>query len=257
MAQYRISQVADRTGFSASTLRYYEQAGLLPATARTPGGYRTYDERVVGRLRFIARAKQFGLPLDEIRELAAVWDAGRCGPVQDRLAALLTGKIHDVRQRVAELTAFGDQLVAARDGFGRHTPAGPCDDTCGCLAPTLRVPPARPDSGARTGEPVGCTLGGQDQRDRGDEWADLLACAVSREPTPDGARIRFPADAALAGRIAGLAAREAGCCRFLDFTVAVSADAVVLQVRAPDPALDVVDGLCGISRGGCDGRAPA
>jgi MerR family transcriptional regulator, copper efflux regulator len=142
MGEYRISQLAERTGFSASTLRFYEQAGLLPDTARTPGGYRTYDDRAVDRLRFIARAKQLGLPLEEIRDLTAVWDSGSCAPVQDRLAAQLTGKLAEVRRRVAELTAFGDQLEAARDGLGRHTPDGCCDDTCGCLGPTGSVPPA-------------------------------------------------------------------------------------------------------------------
>jgi len=149
MAEYRISQLAERTGFPASTLRYYEQVGLLPAAARTPGGYRTYDERVVDRLRFIARAKQLGLPLDEIRELAAIWDAGSCEPVQDRLGALLARKIEDVRQRVAELRAFDAQLTAARDGLGRHTPAGPCDDGCGCLATAAAGPPMTPEHRGR------------------------------------------------------------------------------------------------------------
>jgi MerR family transcriptional regulator, copper efflux regulator len=143
VSEYRISQLAKRTGFSPSTLRYYEQAGLLPNTARTPGGYRSYDERTVDRLRFIARAKQLGLPLGEIRELATVWDAGDCAPVQDRLAALLRRKIEEVRERIAELTAFGEQLAAASEEIGRHTPEGACDDACGCLgqAKADPVPP--------------------------------------------------------------------------------------------------------------------
>jgi MerR family transcriptional regulator, copper efflux regulator len=141
---YRISQLAERTGFTPSTLRFYEQAGLLPDTARTPGGYRTYDERTVDRLRFIARAKQLGLPLDEIRDLATVWDTGSCGPVQDRLATLITDKLTQVQTRIAELIAFADQLAAARDGLGRHTPDGACDDTCGCLGKPVGRP-ARPE----------------------------------------------------------------------------------------------------------------
>jgi DNA-binding transcriptional MerR regulator len=130
----RISELAERSGFSASALRYYEQAGLLPEAARTSGGYRCYGPEALGRLRFIARAKQLGLPLEEIRELAAVWDAGSCAPVQDRLARLLAEKITEVDARIAELSAFRSQLAAARDGLGSHTPDGPCDDGCGCLA---------------------------------------------------------------------------------------------------------------------------
>ena len=50
----RIAEVADRSGFSAPTLRYYEQVDLLPAPRRTAAGYRAYDESVLARLAFIA-----------------------------------------------------------------------------------------------------------------------------------------------------------------------------------------------------------
>lgn len=74
-----ISELAARSGFSASALRYYEQVGLLSAAERTRGGYRLYEESALSRLRFIDRAKSLGLPLEEIRELVAVWDGGLCG----------------------------------------------------------------------------------------------------------------------------------------------------------------------------------
>ena len=80
-----ISELAARSGFTASTLRYYGQVGLLAAADRTPAGYRRYDEAAVTRLRFIDRAKQLGLPLEEIRELVGIWDQGRCAHVQDKL----------------------------------------------------------------------------------------------------------------------------------------------------------------------------
>jgi len=51
---------------------------LLTVADRSAGGYRLYDEAAVTRLRFIERAKQLGLPLEEIRELVAVWDGGQC-----------------------------------------------------------------------------------------------------------------------------------------------------------------------------------
>ena len=81
----RIKEVAERSGFSAPTLRYYEEIGLLPEPARTAAGYRIYDETTVERLAFIARAKQLGCSLEEIADLTMAWDGGRCGPVQDRL----------------------------------------------------------------------------------------------------------------------------------------------------------------------------
>ncbi len=69
-----ISQFAEHTGVPATTLRYYESAGLVPAE-RTDSGYRIYGERDVDRVAFIQAAKHVGLPLGEIRELLAVWGA--------------------------------------------------------------------------------------------------------------------------------------------------------------------------------------
>lgn len=50
-----IGEVAAATGFPASTLRYYEDEGLLPAPDRTPSGQRVYRDAHVARLRFMAR----------------------------------------------------------------------------------------------------------------------------------------------------------------------------------------------------------
>ena len=47
---YKIKDVADRSGFSAATLRYYEEIGLLPEASRTPAGYRLYDDHTLERL---------------------------------------------------------------------------------------------------------------------------------------------------------------------------------------------------------------
>ncbi|MEP6855194.1 MAG: MerR family transcriptional regulator, partial [Pedococcus sp.] len=65
-----VSQVAERSGFAASALRYYEKQGLLDAT-RTTGGQRRYARSVLRRLAFIRAASNVGLSLEEIRtELA-------------------------------------------------------------------------------------------------------------------------------------------------------------------------------------------
>ena len=76
---FQIAEVAQRSGFTPATLRYYEDIGLLRPAGRTDAGYRLYDETSLERLRFIARAKQLGCSLDEIADLASAWDGGRCG----------------------------------------------------------------------------------------------------------------------------------------------------------------------------------
>src|SRR5436190_18350604 len=119
MTRYSIGEVAKRTGFTTSALRYYEGIGLVAPSGRTEGGYRTYDEQAVARLAFIARAKELGCTLDEITGLAEVWDGERCGPVQRRLHQLVTAKVAAAERRIGELTAFTSQLRAAGTQLGQ------------------------------------------------------------------------------------------------------------------------------------------
>src|ERR1700738_3595298 len=68
-ASLSIGKVARRAGIGVETIRFYEREGLLAAPARRDSGYRLYPERVIGRIRFIRRAKELGFSLKEIKEL--------------------------------------------------------------------------------------------------------------------------------------------------------------------------------------------
>jgi DNA-binding transcriptional MerR regulator len=118
---YRISELTRRTGVSASTLRFYEQAGLLSA-ARTASGYRVYDEQAVRRLEFVGAAKLLGLPLEEIRELLGVWEDGECVHVRAKLRPLIATRIAEAQRRIAELTAFAAHLERVHDELGGAAP---------------------------------------------------------------------------------------------------------------------------------------
>ena len=50
MSTYTIGETAERSGFSASALRYYEGIGLVDPPARTASGYRLYDDDTLARL---------------------------------------------------------------------------------------------------------------------------------------------------------------------------------------------------------------
>ncbi|WP_262007887.1 MerR family transcriptional regulator [Streptomyces sp. FIT100] len=89
MSTLRISQLAERSGVPASTLRFYETAGLLPAE-RTSSGYRQYGPDAVERLAFISSAKLLGLALEDIRDLLDVRDAGVCAAVRARMVPLVS-----------------------------------------------------------------------------------------------------------------------------------------------------------------------
>jgi MerR family copper efflux transcriptional regulator len=62
----RVSELAAACGATAKTIRFYEQAGLLPAPTRTAGGYRDYPPEAATRLAFIRHARSAGLTLAEI-----------------------------------------------------------------------------------------------------------------------------------------------------------------------------------------------
>lgn len=131
--RYRIAEVAERTGFSTPTLRYYEDIGLLPPAERTAAGYRLYDDRAIERLTFIARAKQLGCSLEEIIDLAEAWDSNECAPIKHRLRAVVAAKLADTEARLAELTTFADELRATAGVLESAPLDGPCDETCGCV----------------------------------------------------------------------------------------------------------------------------
>lgn len=248
---YRIKELADRSGFSPSALRYYEEIGVLPAPQRTPSGYRVYDERALDRLAFIARAKRLGCTLDEIAELVAAWEGGACGPVQDGLRGVVTGKIEHVRAQIAELVAFGADLQRAAATLGRHRPDGPCDDRCGCISEvdadgSLGAAPVALTGTATIAacEPLACSLTAGEVGDRVDDWQSLLAHAVAREPIPGGVRLAFGPTLPL-DDLLRLVTAEQSCCQFFAFAITVDARGVGLEVTAPAEAAPVVEALFG------------
>jgi DNA-binding transcriptional MerR regulator len=240
----KIAEVARRSGFAATTLRYYEEIGLVTPTERTPAGYRLYDETAVDRLAFIARAKQLGCSLDEIAELVTAWAGGSCAPVQDHLRALLETKIDQSQTQAAELIALTSQLQRARRGLDHNTPDGPCDETCGCTTDSAEtaavILTARPSNPA----PIACTLDGSEMPDRIAEWQALLSTVLTRSAVPGGVRLTFSDDVPLA-EVARLAAAEQDCCRFFSFALTLDERGTALEVRAPEDALPLVEALFG------------
>ncbi len=64
---YSISEVETLTGLNASTLRYYEKEGLLPAVSRSSNGRRVYSDEQMDWLKFVIALKSTGMTLDEIK----------------------------------------------------------------------------------------------------------------------------------------------------------------------------------------------
>jgi DNA-binding transcriptional MerR regulator len=92
-----IGDVARRSGVAATTLRYYEDSGLLRPATRV-GGRRRYDDSVLTRLEVIGLCKAAGFSLDEIRVLLADATPGR--PASRSLAR---AKLTDIDAQMATL----------------------------------------------------------------------------------------------------------------------------------------------------------
>lgn len=103
-----ISTLAEATGLSTKTIRFYEQRGLLAPPPRTRGGYRDYPAATVQRLRFIRDAQAAGLRLADILGVLALRDSGQapCAHVE----ALVEDYLAQIEQRLADLRATRSAL---------------------------------------------------------------------------------------------------------------------------------------------------
>ena len=251
---YKIKDVAERSGFSAATLRYYEEIGLLPESSRTPGGYRTYDDHTLARLAFISRAKQLGCSLDEIADLTLAWEGGSCGPVQDRLRIAVAEKLATAQQQIVELLTLTSELQTAAASLEAQRPEDACDDTCGCITVPTATDAAPQPQFIRLGSkpllseaddvPIACTLGSDSLKGRIEDWQHLLRHVGRREPIDHGVRAVFKTSAPL-DELMRLTAAEQDCCQFLNFAITVDTRGIGLEVTAPAGALPIVQSLFG------------
>ena len=96
-----IGRLAKQSGVNIETIRYYERIGILPEPTRSEGGYRLYRPDDAERLRFVRRARDLGLSLDDVRRLLSLADqeSSSCRKVLDLAAHHLT----DIRARIDDL----------------------------------------------------------------------------------------------------------------------------------------------------------
>lgn len=116
-----ISEVAKRSGVPASTLRFYDEKGLIASIGRQ-GLRRVFDATVLERLALIALGRSAGFSLDEIASMFA--PGGRAQIDRDALAA----KANELDETIRKLSAM-------RDGL-RHAAVCPAPSHLEC--PTFR-----------------------------------------------------------------------------------------------------------------------
>lgn len=134
-ALMQIGEVAERTGLSLRTIRYYEEVGLVVPSARSQGGFRLYTGADVDRLLVVKRMKPLEFTLEQMRDLLAIIDRLSVGdrpprPERERLLDALADYRGAVQQRCAALRAqlataeeFGEALTGHLAALENQTPA--------------------------------------------------------------------------------------------------------------------------------------
>lgn len=108
MREVTIGEAARESGVKVTTIRFYEERGLLPAPPRSEGGQRLYAARDLARLRFIRHARDLGFGMEAIRGLLDL----SAHPDQPCAAAdrLAEERLADVRRRIDALKGLEAEL---------------------------------------------------------------------------------------------------------------------------------------------------
>jgi MerR family transcriptional regulator, redox-sensitive transcriptional activator SoxR len=104
-----IGDVAERTGVSASALRFYEREGLI-ASERSDGNQRRFSRDVLRRVAFVKVAQTVGLDLDAIRESLALLPDERT-PTKADWERISRRWRPELDERIAQMTRLRDQLT--------------------------------------------------------------------------------------------------------------------------------------------------
>lgn len=107
----RIGQVAQKSGVSIDTIRFYEKQGLLKRPPRTEGGFRLFGANDIETLKFVRKAQELGFSLSEIRELLIL--RSDLVPACSHVKELLDQKLTAVEQKIAELQSLERSLKRA------------------------------------------------------------------------------------------------------------------------------------------------
>lgn len=106
----RIGQAAGSAGVNTQTLRYYERRGLLKRVPRRSSGYRTFTDEDIRVVRFVKRAQELGLSLDDASQLLAL----RHTQPEDRHAVrqVAQARVDDLDRRIRDLRRMRKALAA-------------------------------------------------------------------------------------------------------------------------------------------------
>lgn len=104
-----VGRLADMTGLSRKSIRYYEQERLIPKAGRTTSGYRIYNTKVIERLKFIQKAKAIGFHLEDIRRMLELTDKGK--PCCEKVFEWSEKRLGELDEQIKFLTQLKKKIV--------------------------------------------------------------------------------------------------------------------------------------------------
>ena len=110
----RIRELAELTGNTPETIRYYEKQQMIDHEVRTEGGFRLYTDNDLQRLRFIRYARQLGFTLESIRELLSIRIDPEHHTCQES-KSIVQARLDEVEGRIQELQAMQRSLQRLND----------------------------------------------------------------------------------------------------------------------------------------------
>lgn len=114
VTEFTVHQVAQRTGLSEHTLRYYERAGLLqPIKRQNSSGHRRYSDADVARIATLACLRSTGMPLDQMRRYFDLSSRGRtAAPELKDLLQTQRGVLEERLQQMRWHLEYVDRKIA-------------------------------------------------------------------------------------------------------------------------------------------------
>lgn len=113
----QISDLAEKLGITTRTIRLYEKMGLVEPPKRTDGKVRYYEKKDIKRFKFVLKVKELGLSLEEMKELADLFDKEQKIPekIMPRLIELLGTHLNSIKLKVATLQSLEKDIAAYRE----------------------------------------------------------------------------------------------------------------------------------------------
>jgi DNA-binding transcriptional MerR regulator len=114
-AEMKIGELAQRSGLSASSIRFYEAQGLIPKVERLGNGYRRYPPQVLQTLNIIRSAQQAGFSLEELKQLLPTAGTGEFK--HEELVEGLTRKLEQIEVMQQQLAQSKARLLEVIDSI--------------------------------------------------------------------------------------------------------------------------------------------